>query len=228
MSTGKGMTSVGRKVLMALSGFFLLIFLLQHSAINFLSVISPDMFNEVSHFMGTNPVVQFALQPVLAFGVFFHLIMGIVLEMQNRNARPIKYVDNRPGANASWMSRNMIITGIMVMLFLAIHFYDFWLPELNVKFIKGDMTGLNTEGQYRYYEELRHKFVDPIRVVLYVLSFVFLSLHLLHGFQSAFQSVGFNHNKYTPTIKKLGNIYAILIPFVFIFIAVYHFITKTA
>ena len=88
------------------------------------------MFNAASHFMGTNALVQFALQPVLAFGVFFHLIMGMVLEMKNRSSRPIKYAYSKPEESSTWMSRNMIITGIMVMLFLGLHFYDFWLPEL--------------------------------------------------------------------------------------------------
>lgn len=213
---------------MALSGLFLIVFLLQHCTINFLSVIAPQMFNEVSHFMGTNPIIQYVLQPVLAFGVFFHLIMGMYLERQNRNARPIKYAVNKPDTNASWMSRNMIITGIMVMLFLALHFIDFWFPELNTKFIEGDMSGLNSAGEFRYHEELVHKFSNGIRVGVYALAFIFLSLHLLHGFQSAFQSVGMNHNKYTPVIKRLGNIYAIVIPALFIFIALFHFFNQHA
>lgn len=222
MSKGFSSSSVGRKVLMALSGAFLMVFLLQHFIINSLSLVSPDSFNEVSHFMGTNPLVQYLIQPILLFGVLFHLGMGINLEWKNRAARPIKYAMNKPSENASWMSRNMIITGIMVMLFLGLHFYDFWVPELNTKFIIGDMTGLNAEGGFRYFEELQHKFVDPIRVVIYVISFIFLSLHLLHGFQSAFQSAGFNHNKYTPIIKKLGNLYAIIIPLGFVAIAIFH------
>jgi succinate dehydrogenase / fumarate reductase cytochrome b subunit len=212
---------------MALSGFFLLFFLLQHLTINFISVISEDGFNAASHFMGTNPIVQFALQPVLAFGVIFHLAMGIRLELQNRSARPIKYAMNKAEANSTWMSRNMIITGIMIMLFLGLHFYDFWIPELNVKYVQGDMSGLLPDGGYRYWEELHHKFHDPIRTGIYVLSFVFLALHLMHGFQSAFQSVGFNHRKYTPTIKKLSNIYAIVVPLGFIIVAVYHFMTQS-
>lgn len=212
---------------MALSGFFLLVFLLQHCTINMLSVISADAFNSASHFMGTNPLVQFILQPVLAFGVFFHLGMGIVLEMKNRSARPVAYAMNKAGANSSWMSRNMIITGMMVFLFLLLHFYDFWIPELNVKYVEGDMSGLvSGTDQYRYWEELHHKFHDPLRVALYCVAFVFLSLHLMHGFQSAFQSVGFNHKKYTPTIKKVSDIYAIVVPAGFILIAVYHFMTQ--
>ncbi|MCO4807572.1 MAG: succinate dehydrogenase cytochrome b subunit, partial [Flavobacteriales bacterium] len=193
----------------------------QHLAINALSLISADLFNAASHFMGTNPLVQFALQPVLAFGVFFHLIMGMVLELQNRAARPVQYSYSKPEANSTWMSRNMIITGIMVMLFLGLHFYDFWLPELKMKFIDGIW---NIED--RYFEELQHKFHDPIRVGLYVLSFVFLSLHLMHGFQSAFQSVGFRSSSFTPMIKKLATIYAIVVPLGFVIVALYHFLVQ--
>jgi len=111
----------------------------------------------------------------------------------------------------------MIITGIMVMLFLGLHLYDFWAPEIIYKYIE-----FSPEDPTRYFHELQLKFIDPVRVGIYCVAFVFLSLHLLHGFQSAFQSVGFRHNRYTPAIKKLGNIYAIIIPLGFIFIAVFH------
>lgn len=222
MSKGFSTSSVGRKILMALSGFFLLFFLLQHFVINFLSVLSADAFNEVSHFMGTSPLIQYFLQPVLLFGVIFHLGMGIRLELQNKKARPVKYAMNKPGENSSWMSRNMIFTGGMIFLFLALHFYDFWIPEIKDKFIDGIW-----DNPTKYYEHLVHKFADPVRVGIYVLAFVFLALHLLHGFQSAFQSVGFNHRKYTPIIKKLGTLYAIIIPLGFIFIAIFHFINHS-
>lgn len=219
-------SSIGKKVAMALSGLFLIVFLLQHMSINMMSVVSADLFNEVSHFMGTNPLVQGLLQPILMFGVIFHLGMGIKLELQNRTARPVKYAMNKGGANSTWMSRNMIITGITVMLFLGLHLYDFWIHEMQVKYIQGDMSGLLPNGEFRYWEELHHKFHDPVRVGIYVLSFVFLALHLFHGFQSAFQSVGFNHRKYTPVIKKLSNVYAVLVPLGFVVVAVYHFITQ--
>ena len=219
----KGLSSIVRKVLMALSGFFLMFFLLQHLSINMMSVVGEELFNDVSHFMGTNPVVQGLLQPVLIFAVIFHFVMGIVLEMQNRNARVVKYAMYKGSANANWMSRNMIYSGLVVLAFLALHFYDFWIPEIKIKYIDGDMTGLH-DGSYRYYEELVHKFQDPVRVGLYIISFVFLALHLLHGFQSSFQSVGFSHRKYTPIIKKLGNVFAIAVPLGFVFIAIYHFI----
>ena len=209
-------SSIAKKVAMALSALFLLIFLLQHFLINFTSVFSESTFNELSHFMGTNPLVQFAMQPVLIFGVVFHFVMGFILEARNKAARPVQYAKYAGGENASWMSRNMLLSGLVILAFLVLHFIDFWVPEMNYKYIQ-----FNPEDPTRYYHELVEKFHSPLRVGAYVLAFVLLSLHLLHGFQSAFQSVGFN-NKYTPTVKKLGKIYAIAIPAGFIFIALFH------
>lgn len=214
-------TSIARKILMALSGFFLLFFLLQLFVINSLSVLSSDAFNAASHFMGYNPIVQFVAQPILIFGVLFHLAMGIKLDLQNRGARSAKYAVSGASANASWMSRNMVITGLMILLFLGLHFYDFWVPEISHKYVH-----FATEDPTRYFGELQAKFLDPVRVIIYCVAFVFLSLHLMHGFQSAFQSVGFNHNRYTPAIKKLGTLYAVLIPLGFIVIALFHYVSQ--
>ncbi len=216
--------TIGRKILMALSGFFLMVFLLQHLAINLLSVISPDLFNIVSHFMGTNPFVQFILQPILIGGFLFHLIMGMLLDYQNRKSSESNYSYNK-NDNSTWVSRNMIITGIMIFSFICLHFYDFWIPEINTKFINGDWSGMHN-GEPRYFAELQHKFHDLWRVILYVISFFFLSLHLLHGFQSSFQSVGVRSKSATPIIKKISTLYAILIPAGFVFIAVYHYIVQ--
>ncbi len=214
-------SSIGRKYAMAASALFLIIFLLQHFAINFTSVFSEQVFNDLSHFMGTNPLVQFAMQPLLIFGVVFHFVMGFVLEIKNRQARNVKYAQYNGGANASWFSRNMILSGVVILAFLGLHFYDFWIPEIATKYVEGDLSGM-INGKFRYYHEMVEKFHDPVRVGIYCLAFVLLAFHLLHGFQSAFQSVGANHNKYTPTIKKLGTIYAIAIPVGFIFIALFH------
>lgn len=212
-------SSIGRKVSMALSAFFLMIFLLQHLTINMMSVFSADLFNEVSHFMGTNPVVQFALQPVLIFGVVFHFIMGFILEIQNNKARNVSYAKNNGGANSTWMSRNMIWSGVAILAFIVLHFIDFWFPEINTKFIQGDWSGLH-DGQLRYYHELQEKFVNSARVAAYCVAFVLLGLHLAHGFTSAFQSVG------AASLRKklgtLGKAYAILVPLGFIIIALYH------
>ncbi len=210
-------SSVAKKFAMALSGLFLVLFLAQHFTINLTSVISPDTFNSWSHFMGTNILVQGILQPILIFGVVFHFIMGFVLEIQNRNARAKSYVSYNGSANSSWMSRNMIYSGAVVLAFLGLHFYDFWVPELVHKYIES-----HPEDATRYYGELVAKFVSPVRTGLYVVSFVFLMLHLLHGFSSSFQSMGVN-NKYSEGIRKFTVGYAIIIPLGFIFIAVFHY-----
>ena len=217
-------SSIARKVAMALSALFLMLFLLQHLTINMTSVFSAGIFNKLSHFMGTNFLVQYILQPVLIFGVLFHFVMGFVLELKNRSARDVRYVKYNGGASASWTSRNMILTGLVILAFMGLHFYDFWIPELKTKFIDGDWSGALVEGgePIRYYDHLVHKFVDPIRVALYCVSFVLLGLHLNHGFSSAFQSVGASNDKSRKGLQKLGVAYSILVPLGFIFIALFH------
>ena len=221
MAKGLFNSSIGRKFAMALSAFFLLIFLLQHFLINMLSVFSEDLFNSVSHFMGTNPFIQFAMQPILIAGIVLHFILGFILELQNKKARPIAYAKSNPSQNSSWMSRNMIWSGLVILAFLGLHFYDFWLPEITHKYVNALPA-----DETRYFNELAEKFHNPARVGLYVVAFVLLMMHLLHGFQSAFQSMGANHRKYNGLIKGFGKVYAIVIPLGFIFIAVYHFLNQ--
>lgn len=211
-------SSIGRKVAMALSGLFLVIFLTQHFVINSTAVLAPDLFNTWSHFMGSNGLVQFGLQPILILGVVFHFIMGFVLEIQNRKARPVNYANYKGSANATWASRNMIISGAVILAFLGLHFYDFWFPEMIHKYVE-----THPEDPTRYYAETVHKFESPVRVVLYVIAFILLAVHLWHGFASTFQSVGFN-NKYSVALSKFAKVWAIAIPVGFIIIAVYlHF-----
>ena len=210
-------SSIGRKIAMALSGIFLIVFLTQHFLINITSVFSEDIFNILSHFMGNNPLVQFILQPVLIAGVLFHFVMGFVLEWQNRKARPVTYAMYKGSKNSMFVSRNMIISGIVILSFLVLHFYDFWVPEMDYKYIQS-----LPEDPNRYYEELIHKFENPVRVGLYCLSFIFLALHLVHGLSSSTQSLGTN-NKYATTIEKISFAFGIAIPLGFCFIALYHF-----
>jgi len=215
-------SSIGRKFAMAISAFFLMFFLLQHFVINITSIF-PDhgeTFNNLSHFMGTNPLIQYVMQPVLIFGVIFHFVMGFVLEIKNRNAQKVSYAQNNGAANSTWMSRNMIWSGLAILAFVVLHFIDFWFPELNTKFIQGDWSGLHN-GELRYFHELQEKFHNPARVGAYVGAFAFLAMHLLHGFNSAFQSMGAN-NKYTKGLKTFGKLYAILIPVGFMIIALFH------
>lgn len=215
-------SSLARKWVMALSGLFLVIFLTQHFVINITSVISPDTFNEWSHFMGYNPLVQFVAQPILIAGLIVHFAMGIILDLQNRKARPIKYANYAGGTNASWVSRNMIITGLVVLAFLGLHMYDFWVHEMTVKYID-----VQPEDPTRYFHELQEKFVSPVRVGIYVVSFILLAMHLWHGFNSSFQSMGAKAINKGEGLKKFTYAWAILIPAGFIFIALFHHFTHT-
>jgi succinate dehydrogenase / fumarate reductase cytochrome b subunit len=138
------------------------------------------------------------MQPILVAGVIFHFVMGIVLEIKNRKARPIAYTKYNGAANASWASRNMIISGLVVLAFLVLHFYDFWFAEMMYKYVN-----VNAVEETRYFPELVHKFESPVRTGLYCVAFLLLSLHLWHGFNSSFQSVGFA-NKYAKALHKLG------------------------
>ena len=171
--------------------------------------------------MGTNFLVQFILQPILIFELYFILQWVCTLIFKKKNSRPIGYAVNNPSDNSSWISRNMIVTGVMILLFMALHFYDFWVPEIKYKYID-----FKPESSDRYFEELTHKFKDSWRVIIYCVSFVFLSLHLLHGFGSAFQSVGLKSKSRASKIKFLSNIYAIIVPAGFVFIALFHFIKQ--
>ena len=209
-------SSIAKKVAMALSGLFLISFLALHFSINMTSVFSPTAFNTASHFMGNNPLIQYVMQPVLIFGVVFHFVMGFVLDFKNRSARPISYAKNDGSANSSWASRNMIVSGSVVLAFLGLHFYDFWIPEMIYKYVE-----VNPLNASRYYPELVHKFESPLRTGLYCLAFLLLFFHLWHGFNSSFQSVGFN-NKFSKALHKLGYAFAIIVPFGFIFIALFH------
>lgn len=210
---------------MALSALFLLFFLLQHLVINLTSLISEDLFNSLSQFMGSNYLVQFVLQPVLIGGIAFHFIMGIYLEFQNRAARGDQgYAYTAGNANASWVSKNMILTGLVVLAFLLLHLYQFWLPEIVGKYITGNSA---YEDTTRFHDHVKHVFHgDIVFVILYVVSFVLLGMHLNHGFQSSFQSVGMRSKSYTPLLKKVGTWYSVLVPLGFIVIALYHYINS--
>jgi len=210
-------SSIGKKLSMALSAIFLMIFLLQHFLINITSVFSESLFNSISHFMGTNALVQFLLQPILIGGVLFHFIMGFILEIENRKAVSIGYAKVDGGKNSTWMSRNMIWSGIVILAFLVLHFIDFWFPEITYKYIE-----FLPDDPNRYYAELTHKFENPYRVGAYCFAFILLALHLLHGFTSSLKSLGTN-KLYSQSVKVFAYIYSLGIPLGFCIIAIFHY-----
>jgi len=207
--SGLKSSSLGRKIVMSLSGFFLITFLLVHLGINLTLFVGADTFNAASHFMATNPAIQ-VMQYVLAAGFIIHIIMGITLELKNKASRPIKYAKNNAAANSGWASRNMIYTGLLVLLFLVLHLKDFFV-EIKFGEVHDD------------YQLVTQLFSNPIYVAIYVLAFVLLGLHLSHGFQSAFTSIGARAPKYLKFIKNLGMAFSYLIALGFSIIAIYFY-----
>ena len=203
-------TSVAKKVAMALSGLFLVMFILLHLAIN-LTLIYPgkETFDTAVEFMATNPFIQI-MQPVLFIGFIFHILMGIYLEWNNRSKRSVKYVKNNPAAASSWASRNMIWTGLFVLLFLIIHFMNYFVP-------------FKTQDVPDHYALVTGLFKNPVYTLLYVLAFVSLGVHLSHGFQSAFQSLGTPREKCNKFLVCCGNIIAFVVAVGFSAIAVYFY-----
>lgn len=206
-------TSIGRKFFMGLTGLFLITFLTLHLVINALTMVDKDLFNEASHFMATNPLIQI-MQYVLAAGFIIHIGLGIVLTLQNKKARPEKYAYNKPSANSGMSSRSMIYTGLLVLAFLVLHLKDYFVE---LKF--GDMNGFDND-----YDLVVTLFGMWQYTLVYVLAFIALGIHLNHGFQSAFQSLGANHSRYTPAIKKLSTLYCIVVAAGFSAIAIFHFV----
>ena len=195
---------------MALLGFFLMVFLLVHLGVNLLLLSSnPDLFNEASHFMATNPVIQ-VMQYVLALGFIFHIFLGIILTIQNNAARPQGYINNNPGANSSIESRTMIYTGILILLFLIIHMRNFfYVIKFGTLPIGGDYVLVSDLFGIWYY------------TLLYVVSFILLGFHLNHGFYSAFQSMGLDNTTWIRVWKILGTVFSVVIAGGFSIIALY-------
>ena len=205
-------TSITRKIIMSLLGLFLVVFLVVHLGVNLLLLSSdPDLFNAASHFMATNPLIQ-VMQYVLALGFILHIVFGIILWFQNNAARPKGYAKNNAATNSSLESRTMIYTGLLILLFLIIHMRNFFYV---IKF--GEVP---SGGDYVLVSEF---FGIWYYTVAYVVAFILLGLHLNHGFQSAFQSVGLNNKTWTPIWKLIGTIYSVIIAGGFSIVALYHF-----
>ena len=205
-------TSIAKKFIMALSGLFLIIFLLVHLGVNLLLLSdNEDLFNEASHFMATNPLIKL-MQYVLALGFLVHILSGIALTVQNKLARPDGYSYNKPSANSSIESRTMIISGILVLLFLILHMRNFFY---HLKF-----GHVPEGGDYMLVSDL---FDIWYYTLIYVVSFVILGLHLNHGFQSSFQSLGANNKTWMHVWKKAGTIYSVIVAGGFSVIALYLF-----
>lgn len=210
-------SSVGRKFFMALTGLFLVVFLLVHLVANLTLFGGADAFNAASHFMGTNPLIQ-VMQPVLALGFIAHIIMGIVLELKNNSARPVGYVKNNANANSKWASRNMIVTGAMIFAFLVLHFIDYFIP------FKFHPEMVEQAGSH--YDFVIARFDCLLYTIIYVIAFILLGMHLAHGFQSSLTTTGIRREKYKKCIVQLGVAFSIIVALGFSSIALWFYFIK--
>lgn len=201
-------TSIGKKLIMGLTGLFLISFLLVHVGINSLIFFNDGghKFEEAAEFMGTNWLIR-TMEVGLMLGLLLHIVDGLLLWSENNKARPVKYAYTNASANSTWYSRSMGLLGTLLLIFLILHLKHFWVVSR--------FTDAITSGKQTLYYEMQMVFQSLPVVIVYVLAMVSLSYHLMHGFASAFQSLGMNHKKYTPTIKTIGYAFSIIVPILF-------------
>ncbi len=208
-------SSVTKKVLMALAGLFLVTFLSVHLGIN-LMLLKNDggrAFTEAATFMGTNPVIK-VFEIVLFGGFLLHIIFGLMVSVQNKAARPAPYACSN-SSDTSLFSKYMFHTGIILFIFLVLHFFDFY-------FIK---VGLVAPPQgiaiHDFYQRSLLLFSTPWYSLLYIVSFIVLGIHLTHAIQSAFQTLGWNHSKYMDAVKVTGSTFSVAIAVGFSLVPIY-------
>ena len=197
---------------MALTGIFLITFLVIHVGVN--SCIwandGGEMFNRAAHFLGNTIVVRI-LEVVLFLGFIVHIIQGFVLEAQNLSKRGKGYKVNLANKGSKWYSRSMGLLGTLLFLFLVMHIAHFWVPSR--------ITGLPEAGydpnHHDLYSKMIEVFQDPFVVILYVLGCISLAWHLAHGFQSAFRTLGLHNRKYLNLVNALGVGFSIIVPLAF-------------
>lgn len=211
-------SSVGKKFVMALTGLFLISFLIIHVCLNAcifndLGIFDPedngDMFNRAAHFMASSVVVR-TLEYGLFLGFILHIVQGYVLEAKNLSRRGQGYKVNLGNRGSKWYSRTMGLLGTLLLLFLIMHISHFWVPSR--------ITGLEEVEGKNYHDLFRvmvDVFQEPLIVVLYVVGCISLAYHLMHGFQSAFRTLGVHNKRYIGIIKGLGTAFSIIVPFVF-------------
>jgi succinate dehydrogenase / fumarate reductase cytochrome b subunit len=212
-------STLGRKLIMALTGLFLILFLTGHVSGNMLLFKGDggQAFNMYAKFMTTNPAVKL-LSYLTYISVLGHIIYSIALSQHNKSARPVPYSTSNGSSNSAWSSRNMGVLGTIILIFLVVHLQGFW-----AQMHWGEVPMITYEGEE--YKNLflivSEAFKQEWLVALYVLSMIFLGFHLSHGFTSAFQTLGINHKKYSPAIKAIGTAYSILVPALFASMPVY-------
>lgn len=215
-------SSIGRKLTMSLTGLFLILFLVVHLLGNFqlLHDDEGEAFNKYTYFMTHFPLIK-----MISYGLYFfiivHTVQGLMLALANRKAKGQTYAVSTRPPGVTWASSNMALLGTLILAFLIIHMAQFWgqmhFGDMATKAYKDFAEGEPIKDLYSLVSET---FQNPLMIAFYVLGQIVLAFHLWHGFQSAFQTLGVNHPKYSPFIQAVGKGYAILIPFGFAIIPI--------
>ena len=206
-------SSVGRKLVMGLTGLFLITFLVVHAGVNACIWANDggDMFNKAAHFMGAMIVIR-VVEIGLFAGIFIHIIQGYVLEFSNRSKRSVGYDKQLGNRGSKWYSRSMGLLGTILLLFFILHWYHFWIPS---RFTGVEQTQVNGVEMHNMFALMQITFSELWVVIVYVVACFSLFWHLLHGFQSAFRTLGVSNNRYIQPIKTIGFIYALVISLAF-------------
>jgi succinate dehydrogenase / fumarate reductase cytochrome b subunit len=221
-------SSLGKKVILSLSGLFLILFLLVHLTANLFLLGGSDAYNAATHFMTTNPIIQI-MQPVLALGFLVHILWAVIVQIQNWRARPVRYNKVNQKGSSRWSSRNMIWLGIFVFAFLVMHIAQYFYV---MKFLPEQMTMVTVHGEEMHdaYTLVVALFTDAtfgyLYSGLYIIGFIALGLHLNHGFWSSFQSIGWSNDLWRKRLSVIGTVYALLISIGFTIIPVYFLFIK--
>lgn len=216
-------SSVGKKITMGITGLFLISFLLIHMGVNacifkdlsfFDANDNGDMFNRAADFMGKTVVIRL-MEVVLFLGFFVHIIQGLMLEFENRSKRKIGYEVNLGNKGSKWYSRSMGLLGTILLLFLILHWWHFWIPS------RFTGTGLEEEllsngrMSHNMFKLMVATFSEWWVVIVYVVGCISLSYHLLHGFQSAFRTLGLSNSRYISLVNALGVGFSVIVPLIF-------------
>ena len=207
-------SSIGKKFVMAVTGSFLIIFLIVHLIGNLTLYLGEDAFNSyVLALDAIKPLIRI-IELVLLAAFVFHIFNGVRLWFENKRANPKKYAINVGSDNSTIFSRTMFVTGSIIFIFLVIHLVTFFY-----RFNFFDPEGLATH--HKYYDVVIGFLQMPWYSALYIIAMILLGFHLNHGFESAFQTFGWNHKKYTPMIKVIGTVYAVVMAVAFASIPIY-------
>jgi succinate dehydrogenase / fumarate reductase cytochrome b subunit len=206
-------SSVGKKFVMGLTGIFLILFLIVHVGLNacIWAMDGGEMFNVAAHFMGSTVVMRI-LEIGLFLGFFLHIIQAYILENQNRKKRAIGYNVPMGNEGSKWYSRYMGWLGTMILLFLVIHIKNFWIPS---RFLDMQEVTYNGVTVHDLFGLMKDTFTNIWLVLLYLVGCTSLAFHLLHGFQSAFRSLGVYNNRYLRLLNGIGIGFSIIVPLAF-------------